>query len=226
MLFRGCSALLIALACCQCAQKVTRAEALATAHRYTQVSWLPDARHARHGPDAHGIEVQTPDASLMQHGFQRGWWRSGQTATGMPYQWGGFDTPESFQVSLKAGKFAGDISTPFKRQFGDAVVSKQACGIDCSGFVSRCWNLKRPVSTKQLPTICDRLASWDLLKPGDILLNERHVVLFVAQRGDNVLFYEAGPFPVWRVSANGCEKEKLLKQGYTPWRYRNMRDDT
>lgn len=210
-----------------CAHEVTRGEAVATAYRYTQITWTPDARHVRHGKDAKGIMVHTPDRSLVKEtGDTRGWWEPGKVAKSMPYQWGGFDTPESFLEKIAAGKKAGDIGNEAKRAMGDDGTSSESCGIDCSGFVSRCWNLKRPYSTRQFHKICDRLESWDDLKPGDILLNHRHVVLFVKWivPGKELAAYEAGPYPVWRVSACGLNAEKLKGNGYAPWRYCGIRD--
>ena len=145
----------------------------------------------------------------------------------MPYQWGGFDTPESFLRKIAEGKKAGDIANDAKRKLGDPGTSAESCGIDCSGFVSRCWNLTRPWSTRELHRICDPLASWDDLKAGDILLNDRHVVLFVkwTKPGEELAAYEAGPLPVWRVSACGLLADKLKEKGYAPWRYRHIREE-
>jgi hypothetical protein len=209
-----------------CATRVTRDEAIATAYRYTQVTWMPEQRHVRHGPDSNGIVVHTPDKSVIRHGDKRGWWQPGVRAKSMPYQWGGFDTPESFLEKIADGKKAGDIGSETKQKLGDAGTSAEACGIDCSGFVSRCWNLKRPYSTRELHKICDRLESWDDLRPGDILLNHRHVVLFVKWTvpGEELVAYEAGPFPVWKVSACGLIKASLQKNGYAPWRYRGIKE--
>ncbi|MGL5019408.1 MAG: hypothetical protein ACRDBP_14835 [Luteolibacter sp.] len=218
---------LLSLLLASCASRVTRDDAIATAYRYTQVEWMPEERHVRHGPDSQGIVVKTPDRTLVKHGDRRGWWQPGVPAKSLPYQWGGFDTPESFLKKIAARKKAGDIADPAKRALGDAGVSAESCGIDCSGFVSRCWNLKRPYSTRELPGICDPLGSWQELRPGDILLNDRHVVLFVSWKtpGKEIAAYEAGPFPVWRVSACGLDVEKLRGQGYAPWRYRGMAED-
>ncbi len=224
--FHGVSAVLglAALMVGSCAPAVTRDQALATAYRYTQVEWQPDQRHVRHGPDGSGIEVRTPDVSLSRSGDRRGWWKPGTPAKGMPYQWGGFDTPETFLRKIAEGRKAGDIASPAKRLLGDAGTSAESCGIDCSGFVSRCWNLPRPYSTRELPEICDRLESWDDLRPGDILLNDKHVLLFVRwlEPGKRLLFYEAGPYPVWRVNVSSLSKGKLLDEGYAPWRYRGI----
>ena len=208
------------------AKTVRRSDAIEIAYTYSRLTWTPEQRHVRHGADAGGVTVHTPDATLSSHGFSNGWWQSNQVARGMPYQWGGFDTPEEFRASLARGESAGDISTAEKRRLGDAGTSTQACGIDCSGFVSRCWRLSRPCSTRELPGICDKLGSWAELKPGDILLNDRHVVLFAkwATPGSSVYVYEAGPFPVWRVNAAEIPTDYLMERGYQPWRYRGIRD--
>jgi hypothetical protein len=232
--FLSCSA---ALLLCHCAgtadltipgpaSTVRREEAVSTAYTYSRVEWQPQPRNQKHGRDGDGVLVHTPDKTLPDHGFTNGWWQAGKVARGVPYQWGGFDTPNEFLASVERGEAAGDISTPEKRRLGDAATSKEACGIDCSGFVSRCWRLARPISTKELPSICDKLQSWDELKPGDILLNDRHVVLFAkwATPGTSIYAYEAGPLPVWRVNAAEIRKDFLLERGYQPWRYRGIRD--
>ena len=54
-----------------------------------------------------------------------------------------------------------------------------AVGIDCSGFISRCWRLSRPYSTRELAQVCVRLHSYDALLPGDILnTHNAHCLLF------------------------------------------------
>ncbi|MGJ8634199.1 MAG: hypothetical protein ACSHX7_09795 [Luteolibacter sp.] len=205
---------------------VSRTEVISIAYTYTQVVWEAEDRHVKHGKDRDGVVVHTPDLTLNQLGFANGWWEPGKEMKGMPYQWGGFDSPKQFVDSLKRGEFAGDISTREKRMKGDAGTSKDACGIDCSGFVSRCWRLDRPYSTKELPAIATLLESWDDLKTGDILLNEGHVLIFKdwSKEGKSVLAYEAGPYPVWRVNSAEIPVRKLLREGYKPRRYINIRD--
>lgn len=208
------------------ARSVTRGEAVRIAYSYTQVRWMPQKRHILHGPDRNGITVHTPDVSLNSLGLGKGWWQVGREAQGMPYQWGGFDTPETFSAHLGNGMRAGDVSTGEKRRLGDAAVSRDACGIDCSGFISRCWRMDHPVSTRDLPKICERLESWDQLRPGDILLNGQHVLLFASWKvpGREMLGYEAGPRPCWRVNSCGLRKDFLQTRGYAPWRYGKMKD--
>lgn len=205
---------------------VTRAEAMAIAHAYTALQWMPEDRHVRHGPDRQGILVHTPDHSLSQHGYPGGWWKPDTTAIGMPYQWGGFDTPRSFLNAIARGEKAGDIATAEKRRLIDDAVSKDSAGIDCSGFVSRCWRLQRPYSTRELPSICDPLDDWDQLEPGDILLKQGHVLLFRSwlPGRKKLQVYEAGIHPAWRVNRNSLRVTELKREGYRAWRYRRMLD--
>ena len=158
----ACAALACAALACaalvSCAKHPTRHQIIATAWSYTQLEWLPEEHHVRHGPDRDGIHVSTPDRSLARRGDHRGWWQPGTPATGMPYKWGGFDTPQQFLAGIAAGDKAGDIATPAKRLADDAGTSRESRGIDCSGFVSRCWGLDRPYSTRELPEISHPLA--------------------------------------------------------------------
>jgi hypothetical protein len=52
-------------------------------------------------------------------------------------------------------------------------------------------------------------------------------VLFVSWKspGKEIAAYEAGSFPVWRVSACRLYVDKLRELGYAPWRYRGMREN-
>lgn len=154
------------------ASSVTRREALAASRAYTSMIWRGSLRNVRHGTDGDGIRTDTPDASAA--GYDAGaWWKPGMRSIGMPYKWGGFDTPRQFSERLKADTAngglpaaAGDMGTPEKQAAGDAAVSRFAAGVDCSGFVSRCWRLDRPFSTRELPALCTRLPSWEDLRTG------------------------------------------------------------
>lgn len=209
------------------AKQVTREEAIRIARTYQQLQWTPTERNLLHGQDADGILVHTPDAGLSQHGHKGGWWKTHQPMTGVPYQWGGFDTPSQFLKSVKDGKAAGDIATNGKRRLDDAATSRHACGIDCSGFISRCWRLKRPYSTDELHLICTPLNSVQELKSGDIMLNDGHVLMFFKwdpNRLNHLIAYESTPNPTWRVNIGSIPLEMLEDGGYRPWRYKNIRD--
>jgi hypothetical protein len=200
----------------------TRTQALATAAALAGHRWQPTARNVRHGPDAAGIVVHTPDRSTGNADL----WQPGQPSTGLPYKWGGFDTIESFERGVRAGKAAGDLYSAEKRRRGGAAVSAGAVGLDCSGFISRCWRLGEKQSTSSLPVLCVRLRSLGELRAGDVLNQPGgHVVLFVRWLDDRrarFLCYEAEPFS--RVRASERNAVEMLAAGYAPLRYRKMRD--
>jgi cell wall-associated NlpC family hydrolase len=207
---------------------VTRAEAIATAQRYLLLKWKPTAANVLHGKDPVGIRVDTPDEAFKPVNSFPGWWRSGATNQGMPYKWGGFDTPESFLAGVAAGRAAGDVYTAEKRRLLDAGVSEQVVGIDCSGFISRCWGLPKSYSTRSLPGLCVGLKDYAELRPGDIVnLHNAHVLLFAGwARPDHsrLLAYETGSPPTWKVLLNDMDTQALQKLGYKAWRYRGIRE--
>jgi hypothetical protein len=201
---------------------VTREQAVATAAAFANHRWTPRKENVRHGADAAGIVVQTPDRSTGNPDL----WQPGKPSVGVPYKWGGFDTIESFERGVGAGKAAGDLYNAEKRRKGGAAVSGSAVGLDCSGFISRCWQLSTKQSTSSLAGLCVRLNSLAALRPGDVLNQPGgHVVLFVRWLDDTrsrFLCYEAEPFS--RVRASERNAVQMLAAGYAPLRYRKMRD--
>jgi hypothetical protein len=139
----------------------------------------------------------------------------------MAYKWGGFDTPETSVWGLEKGKKAGDIANSYKILKDDSAVSPDSVGVDCSGFVSRCWGLYKPFSTRKLPLISNPV-TWEELRLGDILIKQGHVVMFVAQKKNIIVGYESGSFPDWRVRRFAMTERYMKNDGYSPWRYRNM----
>lgn len=208
--------------------QVKRGEAIRIAEEYRNLRWTASEENAFHGKDSDGIWVDTPDEGFSRPGTRPGWWRAGGENLGMPYKWGGFSSPKEFRAGLKKGLYAGDIYSAEKRRLGDAAVSRHTVGIDCSGLISRCWKLKRPYSTRELPALCAPLPSFADLKPGDIVnAPNNHVLLFKAFTDDTkrrILAYEAGSPPTWKVLLNSIPLSLLEKDGYQPLRYRKIRE--
>lgn len=218
------------------APTVSRNEMVEISKLYSEMEWEGSASNAFHGVDPDGNVVHTPDVcsdAIQANGY---WWRgNGARNVGMPYKWGGWDTPVSFKKKLGSTpgngvrKYAaGDIASDDKVKKGDAAVSKYAAGIDCSGFVSRCWRLDRSYSTKELAAFCDKIPMEDL-KVGDILLKPgTHVALFLGWAdGDRskMLVSEAGPLPFWGVSEHTVPTEVFVTQQYDCYRYKNLKND-
>jgi len=96
-----------------CAEPLTRNEALQIAEAFAQHRWDATAKNIRHGLDSAHVEIHTPNVDATQPGTNdASHWTPGASNVGVPYKWGGFDTLESFDAGIKAGKAAGDLYTP------------------------------------------------------------------------------------------------------------------
>lgn len=207
--------------------QVAPSESLAIARRLAGHSWRPFAGSILHGPDPAGVLVHTADAGYTDPSGRRGWWLPGEVNAGIPYKWGGFDDPASFDASVARGLAAGDVSSPEKRRLGNAAVSTRAAGLDCSGFVSRCLKLPTVHDTTQLPAVCRVLAGPQELRPGDVLnIPRRHVLLFAGWATTDrtwIYFYETGGQPdYWRPGLKQAPLAAIMALGYQPLRYRGM----
>lgn len=205
--------------------KVSRGEAVEIARSFADYAWYGGKANVRAGKDSAGVDVRTPSAASRESA-EAGYWSVGQENRGVPYKWGGFDSLTSFAAGVRAGKAAGDLYSADKRRLGDAAVSTEAVGVDCSGFVSRCWKLPKKYGTANLPALCTPLSSTDELKPGDIMnAVGGHVMLFARWLDgprDRALFYEANPFS--KVQAGEFSVRQLAASGFRPWRLRGIRE--
>ncbi len=200
---------------------------MALAQKYTNHTWRPFARNILHGKDKKGVLVNTPDVTHEPQQDRKGWWVPGEANSGVPYKWGGFDDPDSFDLAIANGSAGGDVSSPEKRRADNAAVSFQAAGVDCSGFVARCLKLPTPHDTSQLPSVCTELPSAQELQPGDVLnIPHRHVILCAGWYDPQhtwIYYYETGGAPdYWKPSLKQAPLAALLALGYKPLRYKGM----
>jgi len=208
------------------AQSVTRAEALQIGESFLEHHWQASTKNVKHGKDGAGVDVQTPDRDGGQCNPPGECWVPDAENIGVAYKWGGNDSPQSFTAGVRAGKPAGDVYTDAKRKGGGKTVSGEAVGIDCSGFICRCWKLTTRHSTESLPSICEKLSSPAELKPGDIMNGAgAHVMLFAKWTNPektHALFYEASPFS--KTVASERDVNQMTNVGFKPLRYRQIRD--
>jgi len=149
------------------AETLTRDEVIANASMYANLKWFCEKKNAK------------TDYNLLTPGKQY---------RGVPYNWGGFDSTDKFVKKVKKGVVAGN----YKKRCGkNLCVRKDFAGLDCSGLVSRSWEISR-YSTTTFPAISMRI-SRDLLQRGDILNSEsKHVMLFDKFDDDNQIWvYES-----------------------------------
>ncbi len=101
-------------------------------------------------------------------------WLSVGEHVGVAYDWGGFDSLESYTAELAGGAQAGDINV-YKP--GNVECSR---GVDCSGFVSRLWQLPGKKGTSTLLEVSKAIDKEAMLvgdvfnKPGS------HVVMLAS----------------------------------------------
>jgi cell wall-associated NlpC family hydrolase len=182
---------------------VTRNEALAIGDTYVKHVWTAAANNLTDGriKDPAGADIETPS-----------WLVIGQN-TKIPYKWGGFWTLDGFDQGLLDGKYAGDIAT--------SAVSSYCVGVDCSGFVSRCWKLSSHYSTRMMDdNITIAYDSWAKIKPGDAVHKVGHVRMFVEFNTDGSLLTVESAGRDWRVSYHSYTYSQLAT--YTPRYYINM----
>lgn len=187
---------------------VTPEEALELADAYVNYEWSADAGNITGGPitDPNGVTVETP-----------GWVQVG-TNYHIPYQWGGFYTLDGFNNGIDDGKYAGDKATDCSTNW---CVSAFAVGVDCSGFVSRCWNLSSHYSTAMMDDdITIPYDSWSDLGPGDAIHKVGHVRMVVLRNTDGSFLVVEASAADWKVSYRTYNLSQLT--AYTPRYYVGM----
>jgi hypothetical protein len=206
---------------------VTRHQVMETAKAYANHPWRGTPSNVFHGIDSAGVWIDTPDVEFWGPG---GWYADGRTNIGVPYCWGGDSTLAEFDQGILRGRPAG---YHFRGPRGDHGDSTLPVGVDCSGLVSRCWQLYARRSTYDLGEICTPLPSYDDLRPGDVVNKPySHVILFEswldgthetmrvfeagdAKRGGNTLNYEKAHEDVY-------DRDWLVKHGFVALRYKRI----
>jgi hypothetical protein len=165
---------------------ITRDRIIEIAEGFLNHEWYPTEENIFHGTYA-GMKVDTPDRDTYTDWPEDYGWKANQPAHGLPYQWGGFSSIDGYNLSTPRDfdeqytgtgayegtvHFAGDIYTDKN------YVCSRSCGLDCSGFVSRCWNSPVKQGTYTLPSISSPIR-YDELQRGDVLdIPYYHVILF------------------------------------------------
>ncbi len=156
-------------------------------------------------------DIEAPDGDIVR---TPAWLVTGWNS-GVPYKWGGFSTLSHFDAGLAVGRYAGDIHTQG--------VCAYAVGVDCSGYVSRCWNLAYHYSTSMMPAITETYGSWYDLKPGDGVHKVGHVRLFVNFGSDGSIRCVESTSTHWDVSYYLYAPSDL--GNYSPVYYVDMEDN-
>jgi hypothetical protein len=136
------------------------------------------------------------------------------TYPSVSYDWNGFDTVSGFNGYMYPNTYqAGDINT-----------TSEGCsrGVDCSGFVSRTWQLTSKYGTCTLEDISTQLPSRSDMLRGDIY-NKclEHTVLFSSFGSDGMWGYESTTYNSYDRVVPIYSKWTRFS-GYNPRRYNNV----
>jgi hypothetical protein len=182
--------------------KTTRAQIVARAKMFATHSWTCGAANTH--------------ASCSKN--YRSDWKPGQVITGIPYNWGGFDSPDAFEKKLAKGLGAGSHER-------NGVLSCTA-GIDCSGFVSYCWGIPLTghlYGTTTLRGIAGKPRyNWFTdMKPGDALNRSgSHVVLFMGYNPNGTINICEASGSAARVVCHASSWSRF--KGYIPLQYKGL----
>ncbi len=149
-------------------------QVIATALKYANYEWTATEQNVLHGTDPDGIPVDTPEVTWKGEVLQCGWWKVGEVNKGVVYGWGNASTIDEFDAGIANGMLAGNVPED-KSRMG----SKHSVGVDCSGLLTRCWNLPKKIATRDIPNVADKI-TLEEIRQGDVFAKVgSHVMFFI-----------------------------------------------
>ena len=219
---------------------ITREKMMEIAEAYKTHEWTPTEEENKFHkicPKC-GKPINTPDRDYHKAWEKWKGWKFKEKNMGVPYQWGGFSSISGLGLISEEdfdNQFKGEGTFTFVHNAGDIDTTcgewgcecRHACGVDCSGFVARCWNLPWHPGDPH-PRLGEFELSWPIkfenLRRGDILIGPGHVILFkefvtaekTTQSKTKIRVYEAsgkdGKVSEWEYSLKSI-KAKEEKHG-------------
>ena len=187
-------------------EEITRDDVISTASQYVPISgWTP-------------VVDSTKSVTPTWHS----WYKTKANGGNSPYDrlaycWGGFDTPSGFKsrVENKTSPVpAGGYNTSqytYPRPY--------IAGIDCSGFVLRCWGISTYSTYQQLIDSSLQI-NKTALKKGDLLKKSGHSVLYVSGSFPgkcNIYESQADPLTGAYFPGVVSHSRVLSKDDFTPY---------
>jgi len=182
---------------------------------YVNYKWIPRSANVLHGVDEAGRFVDTPDVTWKGVELDCGWWQVGQVNIGIPYSWGNASTLEEFAAGLKEGKYAGNVPED-KSRYG----SHYTVGVDCSGLLTRCWDLPKKIATRDIPLYAEVIELNEICQ-GDVFAKVGSHVMFFKEFTDEtqteVVIIDSTR-SIGKVSQRVLKVAELLANGYLVYR--------
>ncbi len=192
-------------------------QVIETALQYANHEWNATERNMLHGTDLDGVPVDTPDVTWKGEVLDCGWWKVGEVNKGVAYGWGNASTIEAFDVGLTEGKLAGNVPEDKSR-----MRSKHSVGVDCSGLLTRCWNLSKKIATRDIPKVADKISLAEI-RQGDVFAKVgSHVMFFVEflDEEQKLVKIVDSTRSTGKVSVREMVVEELFTDGYEVYRKR------
>lgn len=182
---------------------MTRSQIMEIAGGYVDAQWTATSANI-----TDGIEIM-PDGSSVR---TPAWVVSGQRRK-VPYKWGGWTSLSVFLAGVPPGKKCGDDYTN-----SVSWTDLYCIGVDCSGYISRCWDTDIKYGTSTIQSISSTLSSVSELRQGDALNNAGSHIRLCAENlpSGMVLTMEASAYD-WRTSYRAYRLVDLT--AYTPIRF-------
>lgn len=136
----------------------------------------------------------------------------------MPYCWGGFSTTAQYKTGMSNSGRVGNINTSTSGHVANTY------GLDCSGYVSRCWRQSTKYGTSTIGSICNSI-SYNTLRSADALNKSgSHIVLFdYSDAAGHYTLYEATTLNQYdRVAHTNRSVSNLSSGGYVALRYKGI----
>jgi hypothetical protein len=165
---------------------VTRDEVIQRAKTYINISGWAPANDTVRFPEMSGNPKFT---SCFRKDGQDKAKKVCTTYNVVPYVFGGFDDVSKFLSRIQrndtapggwdrtTGRVTKFFAIPRKGKSPKYIAKRRLAGIDCSGYVSKCWKLRRKRGTVEIPDYFLEINKSNL-KKGDVLNKKGHVVIF------------------------------------------------
>ena len=182
-------------------QPFTRQEIIDTAYQYRWVHWEPDSLNTTFWADTYyvyGAAVYDDQGNLIAKEHRECDFYDGFAYNGIAYGYGQEETYSEFLYWLENHIGAGNHKCHYLN-YGQATGEYPppwATGIDCSAFVSWCWQLNRHYSTSELANM-GYSVNVSAVQQGDIIVKPNyHVYLVDCVLGNFIYVYHAsGKWP-------------------------------
>lgn len=179
----------------------TRAQALNTAYRYTSYSWkITKANQKTLSNTKLPGYISALDLSSGEKVLQ-----------GIPYCWGAWDTFDGFKSGIARGGQAGNITSANKEWRAGTN------GVDCSGLISRAYNLNTKYGTTMLGESF-KATTYNAACCSDFFLKSGHVVLFHRKVSTtNYLIVDSTTESIDKVTSRVLSQTLLDSKNYAPY---------